>query len=105
MLKCNFCLFCFLITGTNSSEPYIPKPKVVKALVTSNVVQVACGYHHCLALTNSEFLKNLPFMSEQFVTSPKFRQGSISYNLLIRVHYLFFADIKEVLNFYIKLIF
>ncbi|XP_065221289.1 probable E3 ubiquitin-protein ligase HERC4 isoform X2 [Planococcus citri] len=29
-----------------------PEPKIIKTLATKNVVQVSCGYKHCLALTN-----------------------------------------------------
>lgn len=29
-------------------------PKIIRALATKHVVQIACGHYHCLALTNSE---------------------------------------------------
>lgn len=38
--------------GLNSGEQFIIKPKVVKTLATSTVIQIACGYKHSLALTN-----------------------------------------------------
>lgn len=38
--------------GQNTGEPFVLKPKVIKGLVTSTVVQIACGHRHCLALTN-----------------------------------------------------
>ncbi|KAK9506239.1 hypothetical protein O3M35_008210 [Rhynocoris fuscipes] len=38
--------------GVNSFGEDVRKPKIVKILATYNVIQIACGYRHCLALTN-----------------------------------------------------
>ncbi|KAL1117573.1 hypothetical protein AAG570_003888 [Ranatra chinensis] len=38
--------------GADTGEETLSKPKIVKKLATVIVVQVACGYNHCLALTN-----------------------------------------------------
>lgn len=35
-------------------DSYLPTPKLVKFLATKHVVQIASGYQHCLALTNSK---------------------------------------------------
>lgn len=32
-----------------------PEPKIIKSLATKNVIQVSCGYNHCLALTNGKY--------------------------------------------------
>lgn len=39
--------------GLQSDEGIQPKPKIIRSLATSFVVQVSCGYKHCLALTNN----------------------------------------------------
>ncbi|BES87517.1 e3 ubiquitin-protein ligase [Nesidiocoris tenuis] len=38
--------------GHNTQSDIIARPKIVKALATHTIVQIACGYRHSLALTN-----------------------------------------------------
>jgi E3 ubiquitin-protein ligase HERC4 len=47
--------YCF-ISGTGSIEnnDMHSYPKMIKALATSHVIQITCGYNHSLALTQSE---------------------------------------------------
>lgn len=40
----------------NESASFYPEPKLVKALATKHVIQIACGQYHTLALTNSKFM-------------------------------------------------
>lgn len=37
----------------NDSSATYPLPKLVKSLATKQIVQIACGHYHSLALTNS----------------------------------------------------
>lgn len=39
--------------GTNMGQLFQIKPKIIKTLATKNVIQIACGLHHSVALTNS----------------------------------------------------
>ncbi|KAJ9585786.1 hypothetical protein L9F63_002423 [Diploptera punctata] len=39
--------------GVGENENVQMNPKMVKSLATCNVVQITCGYNHCLALTNN----------------------------------------------------
>ena len=43
-----------IVSGLQSDEGIQPTPKIIRSLATSFVVQVSCGYKHCLALTNSK---------------------------------------------------
>lgn len=54
--------------GHETFDSYLPVPKLVKFLATKHVVQIACGYHHCLALTNSKFLvlKTIYLITQQY---------------------------------------
>lgn len=47
-------------------------PKIVKTLATKHIVQVACGYRHCLALTNGNFLFHL-YLSDSALFDRDFR--------------------------------
>ena len=40
--------------GLNVQSPAIQFPKMIKYLATKQVVQIACGQHHSLALTNGK---------------------------------------------------
>lgn len=40
--------------GLNVEESVIPTPKMVKSLATKQVVQIACGRSHSMALTNGK---------------------------------------------------
>lgn len=42
--------------GSNLGSHAQDKPKFVKGLATSNVIQIACGAYHSIALTNSKYL-------------------------------------------------
>lgn len=42
--------------GSNLGSYAQDKPKIVKFLATKNVIQIACGSHHSIALTNSKCL-------------------------------------------------
>uniref|UniRef100_A0A1B6KH92 HECT domain-containing protein n=2 Tax=Graphocephala atropunctata TaxID=36148 RepID=A0A1B6KH92_9HEMI len=39
--------------GHNDCETDLRRPKIIKSLATNFVVQISCGYRHCLALTNN----------------------------------------------------
>lgn len=41
--------------GSNLGMHAQDKPKFVKVLATRNVIQVACGAYHSIALTNSKY--------------------------------------------------
>lgn len=41
--------------GSNLGVHAQHKPKIIKFLATKNVIQVACGAYHSIALTNSKF--------------------------------------------------
>lgn len=50
--------------GSNLGSYAQDKPKIVKFLATKNVIQIACGSYHSIALTNSKclffiFFKNI----------------------------------------------
>lgn len=52
--------------GSNSSgqlaqdtETAISTPKIVRALATKHIVQIASGYYHSLALTNGKYYRLL----------------------------------------------
>lgn len=42
--------------GSNLGSYAQDKPKIVKFLATKNVIQIACGSYHSIALTNSKCL-------------------------------------------------
>lgn len=42
--------------GLNVEESMIPTPKMVKSLATKQVVQIACGRSHSMALTNGNYI-------------------------------------------------
>lgn len=48
--------------GSNLGAYAQDKPKFVKELATKNVIQIACGAYHSIALTNSKF-----YYSQMFV--------------------------------------
>jgi alpha-tubulin suppressor-like RCC1 family protein len=41
-------------TGLHQNSDMQLNPKMIKALATSHVIQITCGYNHSLALTQSE---------------------------------------------------
>lgn len=41
--------------GSNLGVNFQDKPKIVKLLATKNVIQIACGSYHSVALSNSEY--------------------------------------------------
>lgn len=44
--------------GLNVEEPMISIPKMVKSLATKQVVQIACGRSHSMALTNGKAVED-----------------------------------------------
>lgn len=45
--------------GLNSEEPIINTPKMVKSLATKQVIQVACGRNHSMALTSGKSIDSV----------------------------------------------
>lgn len=43
------------IARQSGDETYVSTPKMVKTLATLQVIQIAAGYEHSLALTSSKF--------------------------------------------------
>lgn len=41
--------------GSNLGVNFQDKPKIVKSLATKNVIQIACGSYHSVALSNSKY--------------------------------------------------
>lgn len=44
-------------------------PKIVKVLATKNVVQITCGYHHSVALTNGKYNQDNNYIFFIFLTT------------------------------------
>lgn len=43
--------------GLGSMDLMVPMPKMIKSLATKQVIQIACGQNHTLALTNGMYIK------------------------------------------------
>lgn len=41
---------------STSSQDVIYLPKIIRSLASKQIIQIACGNNHCLALTNCKFI-------------------------------------------------
>lgn len=70
------------------SDGEVRTPKIVKALATHNVIQIASGYRHCLALTNSKMMLQilLHYCFTFFCKKKKKKSIETSNNVLINFY-------------------